>query len=230
MTASMGTQRADLAEVKRGVSLLFTSGDVVEVRIPQTRFFGVVSGYFDDHGALAAAIVAADLRYQAPGVYYALNRINPALLGRAYNRLKERVEYTTDDGNILRRRWLPIDLDPVRPPGISSSEEEHAAAIARARLIADDMVKDWGWPIIGDSGNGAHLLYPIDLPNNNESLKCVSGALAELDRRYSDDLVKIDVTSANAARIWKAYGSVARKGDSIPGRPHRLSRILEVPK
>ena len=31
----------------------------------------------------------------------------------------------------------------------------------------------------------------------------------------------------NAARIVKAYGTVARKGDDIPERPHRLSRILE---
>jgi hypothetical protein len=146
-----------------------------------------------------------------------------------YNRLKERAEYTTADNNILRRRWLPIDLDPVRPAGISSSEQEHAAAVHRARTIADDMVKEWDRPIIADSGNGAHLLYRIDLPNNQESLAFVCGALPELDRRYSDTAVKVDVTSANAARIWKAYGTVARKGDSIPGLPHRLSRILEVP-
>jgi hypothetical protein len=162
-------------------------------------------------------------------VYYVLNRINPALLGRAYNRLKERAEHTTADNNILRRRWLPVDLDPMRPAGISSSDEEHLAAIERARTIADDMAKEWGRPLIADSGNGAHLIYEIDLPNDKESLMFVSGALAELDRRYSDDAIKIDVTSANAARIWKAYGTVAHKGDSIPGRPHRLSRILEVP-
>jgi hypothetical protein len=225
----MSTQKADFAEIKRGISLLFTPGDVVEVRIPKTRF-RVVSGYFDDHQVLATAISDADLRYRAPGVYYVLNRIDPALVGRAYNRLKERVEYTTGDGNILRRRWLPVDLDPVRPAGISSSDEEHAAAIERAHIIADNMAKEWGRPIIGDSGNGAHLVYEIDLPNDQESLKFVSGALAELDRRYSDDVVKVDITSANAARIWKAYGSVARKGDSVPGRPHRLSRILEVPR
>jgi hypothetical protein len=91
------------------------------------------------------------------------------------------------------------------------------------------MEKEWDRPIIADSGNGAHLLYRIDLPNNEESLAFVAGALAELERRYSDHAVKVDVTSANAARIWKAYGTVARKGDSIPGLPHRLSRILEVP-
>jgi hypothetical protein len=219
--------RADLAEIGSGISLLFNPGDVVEVRIPKTRV-GVVAGYFDNHTALAKSICAADAKYQAAGVYYVLNRINPALLGRAYNRLKERAEYTTADSNILLRQWLPVDLDPARPAGISSSDEEHAAAIKRARIIAKDMVKEWGWPIIADSGNGAHLLYRIALANDQESLMFVSAALAELDRRYSDGVVKIDVTCANAARIWKAYGTVARKGDSIPGRPHRISRVLEV--
>jgi len=220
--------RADLAEIKRGISLLFTSSDIVEVRIPKTRA-GVVSGYFNDHDLLAKAIHDADAKYRAAGVYYVLNQIDPALLGRACNRLKERSEYTTADNNILQRHWLPIDLDPVRPAGISSSDEEHEAAIGRARIIAADMLREWGRPIIGDSGNGAHMLYRIDLANDQETLKFVSAALAELDHRYSDGVVKIDMACANAARIWKAYGTVARKGDSIPGRPHRVSRILEVP-
>jgi hypothetical protein len=219
--------RADLTEIESGIALLFTPGDVVEVRIPKTRV-GVVAGYFDDHTALAKSIFAADARYQAAGVYYVLNQINPALLGRAYNRLKERAEYTTADSNILLRQWLPIDLDPVRPAGISSSDEEHAAAIKRARIIAEDMVREWGRPVFADSGNGAHLLHRIALANDQEALAFVSGALAELNRRYSDGVVKIDVTCANAARIWKAYGTIARKGDSIPGRPHRISRVLEV--
>jgi hypothetical protein len=124
---------------------------------------------------------------------------------------------------------LPVDLDPVRPAGISSSDEEHSAAIQRARLIADEMANEWGRPLLADSGNGAHADYAIDLPNDREALAFVVGALAELNRRYSDDVVKVDVTSGNAARIWKSYGTVSRKGDSIPGRPHRVSRILEVP-
>jgi hypothetical protein len=224
----MSDSRASRVEIDRGISLLFGPGNVVEVRIPKTRA-GVVAGYFDNFSTMAGAICRADEKYRAGGVYYVLNKINPALLGRAYNRLKEHAEHTTADNNVLGRRWLPIDLDPVRPVGISSSDEEHAAAIHRARLIADDMQKEWGRPIIADSGNGAHLLYRIELANDREGLAFVSGALAELDRRYSDHAVKVDVTSANAARIWKAYGTVARKGDSIPDRPHRMSRILEVP-
>jgi hypothetical protein len=224
----MNGLRANLPEIRRGIHLLFDTDAVIEMRVPKTRA-GVVAGYFDNHAALAVAIEAADEKYRAGGVYYALNQIDPALLGRAYNRLKEHAECTTADNNILRRRWLPIDLDPVRPAGISSSDEEHAAAIERARVIADDMEAEWGRPILADSGNGAHALYRIDYANSQESLQCVSAALGELDRRYSDAVVKVDTTSSNAARIWKAYGTVARKGDSIPGRPHRLSRILEAP-
>jgi hypothetical protein len=220
---------AVLAEIQRAISVLFEPGDVVEVRIPKTRA-GLVSGYFNDQVALAHAIEAADGKYRAGGVYYTLNRIDPALLGRACNRLKDRAEYTTADNNVITRRFLPVDLDPVRPAGISSSDEEHAAALARAQIIAADMANAWGNPIIADSGNGAHLLYRIDLPNDQAALASISGALAKLDRRYSDATVKVDVTSANAARIWKAYGTIARKGDSIPGRPHRLSRILEAPR
>jgi hypothetical protein len=108
--------RPDGAEIKRAIALLFKSGDVVEVRIPKTRA-GVVAGYFDDPSKMTEDICQADLKYRAVGIYYVLNEINPALLGRAYNRLKEHAEYTTADNNILRRRWLPVDLDPVRPAG-----------------------------------------------------------------------------------------------------------------
>jgi hypothetical protein len=217
-----------LAEIKRGLSLLFQPGDVVEVRILKTKQ-GTVSGYFDDFDAMAQAIFEADRQYLPFGIYHTINKLDPALLARACNRLRERSEVTTADANVKRRRWLPIDCDPVRPAGVSSSDAEHGAAIARAKLIAQEMPADWGQPILADSGNGAHLLYRTDMPNDPESLRLVGLALADLDRRYSDDKVKVDVACGNAARIWKAYGTPVRKGDSIPARPHRVSRILEVP-
>ena len=78
----MNNVKADRAEIQRAISLLFKLGDVVEGRILKTRV-GTVSGYFDDHGKMAAAIHDADAKYPAPGVYYTINPVNPALLGRA---------------------------------------------------------------------------------------------------------------------------------------------------
>ena len=50
--------------------------------------------------------------------------------------------------------------------------------------------------------------------------------LATLDALFSDDRVTVDTANFNAARIWKLYGTVSRKGDDTPDRPHRRSRIL----
>jgi hypothetical protein len=93
-------------------------------------------------------------------------------------------------------------------------------------------LRDQGWaePVAGDSGNGYHLLYPVDLPNDAESLGLVRGVLEALSFRFSDGAVSVDTTTCNAARIWKLYGTTARKGDSTEDRPHRPSRLLNVPE
>ena len=139
--------------------------------------------------------------------------------------------HPTSDADIIRRWWLPIDIDPVRASGISSSESEHADALVCADTIAV-FLAELGWPdpIIADSGNGAHLLYPIDLPNDNERKTLIKSILEFLDNRFSDSRCKVDTANFNASRIWKIYGTISRKGDNLPDRPHRnpgLSQFLQ---
>src|SRR5437870_4359375 len=47
--------------------------------------------------------------------------------------------------DIQKRHWLLIDVDPVRPAGISASETEHAAALLHAGEIRDVLHAE-GWP------------------------------------------------------------------------------------
>src|SRR5688572_11638474 len=68
------------------------------------------------------------------------------------------------------------------------------------------------------------------LPNDPESLELVRGVLEALSFRFSDGRVSVDTATANAARIWKLYGTTARKGDSTEDRPHRVSKLLKVPE
>ena len=77
-------------------------------------------------------------------------------------------------------------------------------------------LREHGWPepVAADSGNGAHLLYAVDLPNDAESLELVRGVLEGLSFKFSDGAVGVDTATSNAARIWKLYGTTARKGDS----------------
>jgi len=224
----------------RALKILAPSGGVFEVRALGDR---TASGYFEtDHIPEAAdKIEALDAAGTYHGIYVTLNPVHPALLSRRANRIETRLgqkEATTSDADILRRRWLPVDIDVKRPSGISSTDEEHAAALQAAGKVARYLSEEHGFPepIRADSGNGAHLLYRIDLPNDDESRtlieRCLKALGAAFDREPTEGQPgwEIDKTTFNAARIWKLYGTVARKGDNTPERPHRRARILEVPE
>jgi hypothetical protein len=167
-------------------------------------------------------------------IYQTLQLVDPALLGRAYNRLKKtkKRDTHTADKDVIAYRWLPVDTDPVRPAGISASEAELKIALERAIAIRDYLVNEWGFPdpIRGISGNGGHLLWRIDLPVvQGQSSSVLQGVLQHLASKFDDDAVQVDTTVYNASRVWKVYGTAAAKGDSIPGRPHRVAKITHIP-
>lgn len=217
------------AEAARAVAVMFRPGDVVEVRVPKAGRNRTISGYFNDPTALVEAIREMDGK--GPGVYVTLNPVKPDLLARASNRVKPFAETTTSDADILVRRWLLVDCDPVRPAGISSSRPELEAALDVAEKVREHLRgRGWPEPVFSLSGNGFHLLYRLpDLANSDASTSLISRALKALSAKFSSATVHIDETVFNAARISKAYGTFARKGDHTPERPYRLSRMLDVP-
>lgn len=201
---------------------------VVEVRILDATISGDnwprnYFGYFND-----AAKMVEELRIvrSHKGCYFVLNPVLPELLARAANRIKRAGKGdATTDLQIVRRAWLPVDCDAVRPAGISSSDQEHKAAITRAEEIVA-FLREHGWPepTIASSGNGAHLLYPIDLPVDDGGL--VKRVLETIAQQFPDDGTAIDTKVFNPSRLWKMYGSLVCKGDSIPERPHRMARVI----
>ena len=234
MTATPNKNSKPLYEedaVADAVRLLVGVGNVTELRALDAtttshRWPHTVSGYFDDPQKLSEALQGIET---AKGIYITLNPVDPALLARASNRLRKpsRGE-STSDTDIVCRRWLPIDVDVQRPSGISATDVEHDAALNRARKIRD-YLRDCGWPdpIEADSGNGAHLLYRIDLATDDGGT--VQRVLAAIADRFDDETVKVDRSVFNPARIWKLYGTLACKGDDTPDRPHRMARILSRP-
>ncbi len=218
-------------DVLTAVRLLSTPGQIIEVRAITED--GVASGYFDSPEELAEKLEALDGLPTVQGVYVTLNPVNPALFSRRANRIKMRLgkkDATTADSDIVRRQWLPVDIDPVRPSGVSSTDAEHETAIATARRVAAFLTETgFPAPLLADSGNGAHLLYSIDLPNDDTSRLLVKRCLEVLDILFSDENATIDTANFNAARIWKLYGTMSRKGDNTSERPHRRSAIIETP-
>src|SRR5262249_10794470 len=131
--------------------------------------------------------------------------------------------------DVVRRRWLLLDFDPIRPAGISSTDAEHGRAMTIACGAWDDLRGYLGDPVIGDSANGAHLLYPLELPNDRQTAELVKRVVKGVAARCGTDDTAVDLTVFNAARIVKLYGTKVCKGDDLLERPHRRSRLLEVP-
>jgi hypothetical protein len=214
---------ADPTQILRSLEVLVEPGSVTELRALSTSK-RTMSGYYNNLETMAqhAATIT-----DAEGVYLTLNPVNPDLLARSANHVTPWAKHTTADNDILRRRWLPIDFDPRRPAGISSTDAEHELALDRAQQC-NLWLSDRGWPepVLASSGNGGHLLYRIDLPNDAHSTDLIKRILNVIADRFSDDQVEVDRNVFNPARIWKLYGTYAQKGDSLTDRPHRLSRLL----
>ena len=222
------------AEAAAALKKFFHPGDVFEIRALDASTVTnprphTVSGYFDfEHIDAAAALIEKTIRF-ARGIYYTPNPVKPALLARAANRFRDMGprDPSTADKDIPRRRWLLIDCDAIRPTGISSSDAEHQAAADKAAEIKNGLANmGFPAPVEIDSGNGAQLMYKIDLPGNDDTI--CKGILQSL-QACNSEAVDIDETVFNAARIWRLPGSLNCKGDPIPDRPHRRARIIRFP-
>jgi len=188
------------------------------------------SGYFKTPDAAADAVQNHARQWTSKGVYFTLNPVYTSLLARAKNRIQDFAATTTSDSDILLRRWLYLDFDPVRPAEISSTDEEQAAAIQRANDVFDLMMQQgWPEPIMAHSGNGAHLHFPISLTHDSDTTKLVKSVTTEIARRFSDNMVTVDESVFNPARICRLYGTWACKGDDTDERPHRRSTLVYVP-
>jgi len=224
-------------EIERQLRLLHRAGDVFEVRalnVPGSGSFAfTASGYFNNP---QKAATAADLYSErgASGVYVTLNPCQPDLLARASNRMRERTKHTTADAEVLLRRWMFVDIDPVRPSGIAATDEEVAAARELAVEI-EDLLRARGWPVplLAESGNGYYLLWKLPgVPNTPQVTATLKAAYAALESKLSTvDPSKphahLDTGVFNAARIIRVGGTHNRKGDPTDDRPHRVCQYHE---
>ena len=131
------------------------------------------------------------------------------------------------------KRWknLIIDLDPIRPPGTVSLQEELDAAWSVANKIYDQVITPYfKGGLIFLSGNGYHVWAPIDLTVNQESIAVVSEFLETIKKIYQTNKVEVDTCFKNPAQLTTLYGTVKKKSlyrNVLPGTTleHRQSRI-----
>ena len=186
-----------------------------------------VFGYYDNehYDALVSDIQVYESDPDTKGIYTTIQRCDPTLLARAANRLTEAQDNTlTSDGNITHFVAFPIDVDSGCASGISATDAE----LEMSRLIAGQIaeaLRSLGVPVVkAKSGNGWHILIYLAEP------LAVTEDTIHRFKHCGDVIVSLwggDATVYNPSRVWKLYGTTAKKGDSTPDRPHRQAKILE---
>lgn len=229
--SSHDTDRPGIERLAGWLRLFVEPGQVVELLAFDVGKKGhTVGGFFDAEHLPDMAAAALSLSGRARGVYFTLNPLRPDLLDRSPNQVRQLGKGGgAEDADVRRRRWLFVDVDPVRPGGCSATDAEKAEAVERAEEVRRYLTeRGWPEPIQADSGNGLHLLYRVDLPADDGGL--VKRVLRALAARFDDADVMVDTKVFNPARIDKLYGTRACKGTETPDRPHRGSAVLHVPE
>lgn len=226
-TSPAAVPEPDLKEIEASLRLFVHPGGIGEVRVicePGSH------GYYFNYDEIpkVARIVARDSR-TARGIYVVMNELGDSVRDREPLKKSRKL---TKDRDISRRWFILIDFDPSSP---DRGADSATGGEKRASFWLMDAVYEWlldhGFPepIMASSGNGFHLLYAIDLPNDESTNELIQAFLVTLSRRFGTAEVTIDTGVHNASRITKLYGTVARKGQHRPDRPHRLSKLSFVP-
>lgn len=214
-------------EIRKWHSVFKPNGELFEIRILGDKTY---SGYFFDIEKALPLMSRFDVGHNQ--FYFTVNAINPACASRAQFESFQIVKgSSTSDNDIIRRNWLPIDIDVEKPANVSSSNEEKEYAHQKALAIYKLLRKyDFPEAVVCDSSSGYHMYFPIDMPNDSDTKRLIETFYTALSNIFTDERVKIDRVIANPARIMRLYGTWGRKGRDSEERPHRLARILLTPK
>lgn len=217
-------------EIRKSIAVMKSENQLFEIRVIYSNG-ATYSAYFRDADALMHGF--DELRnFGDCNIYITLNSLNPACYDRVQKeRFVKNPKPTTGDVDVVGYDWLMVDLDPKRPAGTSSTDEQIQKARAKGNEIYLFM-KNLGFnkPLFGFSGNGVHLLYRVWLKNNAENKMLLKKSLTTLSMLFSTDEIGVDESNYNPARICKLYGTLAQKGRNTADRPHRMSYVIGNPE
>jgi len=232
----MATPLFDEAQVRAHHELLgHAAFGITEIRVIGADRVRV--GFFNSETAL---LDTAKYWHGKSNIYISVNPRAAELMCRAPNRLVEgRAGGKSND--VTRITTVLLDIDVVSKGRrdaaarswdgqAASTNEELQNAIKAARLIrAEEGFKN---ATLLRSGNGAHLVLPVDLEAIPEMEARVAAFENQIRQKYTREMadlgVKLDNTS-DRARIATLAGTMKIKGRSSRRRPHRLATIIEGP-
>ena len=209
------------------IKTLHPHGKPFEIRIILSDD-SIIAGTFSDPQQAINSLEQIAPHTPARGYYLTLNSIRFPVA--PVNTLQP-IKNAAKDKHIAHRAWLLLDIDSARPKPRSTNatdtELDHALAL-RDHVYQILLSEGWGTPIIGMSGNGGTLLYPCDLPADDQGL--AAQVLHTLARLFNTPNASLDTSVSNPSRITKLLGTLTRKGTHSEERPQRVSRVDHLPE
>lgn len=219
----------DKVELKKTWDLFVGENGFTEVRILGKFQY---SGYFKSFENLCQQL-APFTEMDDEQIYFVMNEISSDCYARPQcERFVKSPKATTKDDEIVSRRWILCDFDPVRLPNISSSPEQFELAHKKAQEVYKYLKEECGFEdmVVAISGSGWHVLIPVKIPCSDETDKIIKDFYTYMGSKFSDDKVEYDVKVYNRSRITKLYSVVSKKGANLPSNPWRQSKIVYIPK
>lgn len=203
-------------DIRLAIKMIYRPGDTIEIRTFAKDGTRRVGRY-----PLGWDIVRALEKEDSFGrdCYYVLNPTGLAALPIGAN------QSGTKEGDVPRRKHFLLDFDPVRKHKIAS-EEQYLRAWETANLAYEGLTEEgWSNIVMATSGNGVHLLVPIDLPNDEPSKQLIRKTQRGIAERFYHSGVEIECFP-DAARLVRAYGTTNHKGEETETLKYRQSGIL----
>lgn len=162
------------------------------------------------------------------------NKLERETVNCTFNKMSSKGSKSTNavtDGEIEQVNFLFIDIDSKKAAkGQSATDKELASSellmVKLSEFLDNNRINK---QIKIMSGNGYHLLIPIDVENVKSAVEINKTILKILNAKFSNENAKVDKGVFNPSRLGKLVGTVASKGTSTPERPHRVSRIISTP-
>ncbi|MDD3307676.1 MAG: hypothetical protein PHO29_11365 [Acetobacterium sp.] len=200
---------------------------IIELRAVDSNL-EVVSGCFKDVSEIRKCLE----QYEGKSnVYFRMNKLNRNFGGLCSNRLSSNGGMTRNNEDIDSYQYLKINLEAIRPDGVSATDAEKKEAENLREDVKSYLLKlGFPEPYVADTGNGYDLLIPVGLRNTPKNVDLMKNCLESLDHQFSTDTAKVDRTTYEPAGFTRLYGTMACIGENTEERPHRQSKLLSIPE
>lgn len=186
-------------------------------------------GVFTDKECLDSALNKKAIK----SVYTPLNKVKKASLEKLpvneFDVMTSGGGISAKDIKELSYFFVDIDVVGLQQDGKkrNATDEEHEEARDVAMRAKEFLVKmNFPEPIMVDSGNGYHLLFPVELSATQEHEKLFKKALKALAENVDTEKAKVDTVVADRGRKLKLPGSANNMEEDF----YRVSSIVEVPE